>query len=158
MNEAEIKELYNDLKSICGLDAEIKLEKILKSLYWEDLDTEMAAALCHEMNKTYCESIGDYSQPTWEDAPDWQKDSALQGVKFAIENNFPSPAEMHENWSKQKYADGWVYGEKKDPEAKTHHCLVPYDELPESQKVKDLLFSLVAKTLYTVAIRERSKE
>lgn len=32
-----------------------------------------------------------------------------------------------------KIADGWKYGEAKDPEAKTHPCLVPFDKLPEFQ-------------------------
>ena len=35
---------------------------------------------------------------------------------------------------------GWVYGEHKDEQRKTHPCIVPYDELPAAQRAKDALF------------------
>ena len=35
----------------------------------------------------------------------------------------------------------------KDLKKKTHHCLVPYDELPEAQKAKDAIFQAVIKGL-----------
>lgn len=38
------------------------------------------AALCHEANAAYCRQTGDDSQPNWDDAPDWQKESAITGV------------------------------------------------------------------------------
>ncbi len=43
----------------------------------------------------------------------------------------------HEIWSQQRLADGWHYGEERDDARKLHPCLVPYDELPESEKVYD---------------------
>ena len=43
----------------------------------------------------------------------------------------------HEIWSQQRFADGWHYGEERDDDRKLHPCLVPYDELPESEKVYD---------------------
>lgn len=103
------------------------------------------ARFCHNINKAYCESIGDMSQPTWEDAPDWQKDSAMNGVMFHLGKNV-EPEESHENWMAEKVADGWVYGEVKDPEKKTHPSLVPYEELPTEQKTKDYLFKAVVDT------------
>ncbi|MBQ2798487.1 MAG: Ryanodine receptor Ryr [Ruminiclostridium sp.] len=44
---------------------------------------------------------------------------------------------VHENWAKGRIADGWVYGEKRDDEKKTTPCLVPYDELSETEKQFD---------------------
>ncbi len=41
---------------------------------------ELAAQIAHETNRAYCQSIGDQSQPPWESAPDWQRDSAIKGV------------------------------------------------------------------------------
>jgi hypothetical protein len=99
---------------------------------------ETIAAACHQQNRTYCELMGDHTQPLWLDAPDWQKDSAIEGVKHALVD--PNPAASHESWLDHKRADGWTYGEKKDPEAKTHPCMVPYGELPEAQKRKDSFF------------------
>ena len=99
---------------------------------------ESIAAACHLQNRTYCQMIGDDSQPLWLDAPTWQMDSAIAGIKQALEN--PNPAASHESWLEHKRADGWTYGEVKDPEAKTHHCMVPYSDLPEEQKKKDELY------------------
>lgn len=44
---------------------------------------------------------------------------------------------VHENWSKGRIADGWVYGETRDDEKKTTPCLVPYSELSEEEKEYD---------------------
>jgi len=43
----------------------------------------------------------------------------------------------HENWAKQRLSEGWKYGEKRDDARKEHPCLVPYGELPESEKEYD---------------------
>lgn len=48
---------------------------------------------------------------------------------------------------KEKIEDGWVYGDEKDTEKKTHPCLVPYEELPEFQKKKDALFQAIVDAL-----------
>lgn len=101
---------------------------------------EQVAKMCHTINKQYCEKLGDNSQPSWEDAPDWQKESAVQGVKHILLNPDAKPWDSHKNWMKQKLNDGWTYGAKKDPEKKTHPCLVPYTDLPADQRVKDELF------------------
>ena len=43
----------------------------------------------------------------------------------------------HEVWAKRRLADGWTYGPRRDDAAKAHPCLVPYAELPESEKDYD---------------------
>ena len=43
----------------------------------------------------------------------------------------------HEVWAAGRVADGWTYGEKRDDATKKHPCLVPYDQLPESEKKYD---------------------
>ncbi len=50
----------------------------------------------------------------------------------------------HEVWAQGRMSEGWVYGEKTDPERKTHCQLVPYDELSESEKDYDRRTSLEA--------------
>jgi len=105
------------------------------------------AKVCHDANKSYCETLGDTSQPLWDFAPEWQRDSAYNGVKFRLENPGVTPEQMHHNWAKEKLADGWVYGRVKDPKAKTHPCLVDYASLPPEQQVKDALFSAIVGAL-----------
>lgn len=43
-------------------------------------------------------------------------------------------ANVHEVWAVGRIAEGWTYGNEKNFELKTTPCLVPYDELPESEK------------------------
>ena len=103
------------------------------------------ARITHEVNRAYCESIGDNSQPSWEEAPDWQKKSAIAGVEFLQNTPLATPEMSHQSWLDVKEADGWVYGETKDPEKKTHPCIVPYGDLPKEQQAKDALFHAIVR-------------
>ncbi len=105
------------------------------------------AMVCHQANKAWCEVNGDDSQPDWDDAPEWQKESAIHGVKYRIENPGSGHDAMHNNWMHEKVEDGWVFGEVKDPEAKTHPCIVLFEDLPEFQQKKDVLFSSIVDAL-----------
>lgn len=109
------------------------------------MTTHLIAEICHNVNKAYCESIGDHSQPSWEEAPDWQKESAINGVEFHLDNDV-TPEQSHMNWYVEKDKAGWVYGEVKDPEKKTHPCMVSYSKLPIEQRTKDFLFKAVCDT------------
>lgn len=44
---------------------------------------------------------------------------------------------VHEVWAESRMKQGWTYGEQRNDELKTHPCLVPYEELPESEKEYD---------------------
>ena len=81
---------------------------------------EQIAKVCHEVNRAYCQSIGDHSQPSWEEAPQWQRDSAMLGVKLHMNNHDAWPQASHESWMEQKVMDGWECWPVKDPESKKH--------------------------------------
>ena len=108
---------------------------------------DQIARVCHEVNRAYCQALGDNSQPTWEDAPQWQRDSAMLGVKLHTENPGASPSASHESWMAQKVAEGWTYGPEKRPDLKQHHCMVPFDQLPREQQAKEYLFRAVVHAL-----------
>lgn len=105
------------------------------------------ARVCHEANRAYCQALGDDSQPAWEDAPEWQRSSALNGVQFHLANPDAGPSHSHEEWLKEKAAAGWKYGPVKDPEKKEHPCFVPYDQLPAEQKAKDYIFRAIVHAM-----------
>jgi len=44
---------------------------------------------------------------------------------------------VHEVWAETRIRQGWTYGEQRNDELKTHPCLIPYEELPESEKEYD---------------------
>ena len=44
---------------------------------------------------------------------------------------------VHDVWAETRIQQGWTYGEQRNDELKTHPCLVPYEELPDSEKGYD---------------------
>lgn len=104
------------------------------------------ARVCHEANRALQVLAGDpAASPPWDEAPDWQRTSAVEGVQAALDG--ATPEQLHESWCAAKERDGWTYGPVKDAEAKTHPCLVGYDQLPAQQKAKDHLFAAVVAAL-----------
>jgi len=101
---------------------------------------EQCAKAAHEVNRQCCLMLGDTSQPSWDDAPQWQKDSIKNGVVNVLEGK--NLEQEHEGWLRIKEKEGWVYGPVYDTAAKTHPCMMPYNELPADQRFKDTLFSL----------------
>jgi len=110
----------------------------------EQVDASPIEAYCaeaaHEANRAYRGSIGEDPGPTWEDFPVDQKASVIKGVGLVLANPNVTNAELHQSWLNEKAEQGWVYGEVKDAEAKTHPCIMPYEDLPEEQRVKDEMF------------------
>ena len=43
----------------------------------------------------------------------------------------------HDIWAQQRIKDGWKYGAERNDVEKLHPCLVPYEDLPESEKEYD---------------------
>jgi hypothetical protein len=101
---------------------------------------EQIARVCHEVNRAYCQSLGDDSQPEWADAPPEIRASAIAGVEAHVANPGLTPAESHEVWVDYKLAEGWVYDPVKSIADKTHPNLVPFENLPPEQQAKDLIF------------------
>jgi len=113
---------------------------------------EIIAAVCHELNRTYCLILADEAVPValpWEDLPEVDKEGIIAGVIYAQQNNV-SPEESHEGWLAMMKEKGWKYGEVKDEEKKEHPCIVPYEELPQAQRVKDHLFLSLVKSMSVI--------
>lgn len=111
-------------------------------------EIEQCARICHEVNKTYCESIGDNSQKSWNSTLVWQRNSAMNGVEFHLKNPDSTPEDSHVNWMKEKKETGWILGSVKDTIKKEHPCMIPYKDLPKEQQVKDSLFIAIVKTFF----------
>jgi hypothetical protein len=50
----------------------------------------------------------------------------------------------HDTWARQRLAEGWRYGPRRDEARREHPGLVPYDELPESEQEYDRATALEA--------------
>lgn len=106
---------------------------------------QSTAKACHEANKAFCESIGDNTQVSWEEASDAIKQSAFSGVIYALENPEVTPEQMHLNWKRDKIKAGWIYGKEKSEATRMHPCIVDYKDLPEEQRIKDDIFIAVVQ-------------
>ena len=111
------------------------------------MDIEKIARVCHEANRAWCVANGDGSQVAWDEAPQWQRESAIDGVKFVLAHPDAPDSAQHDAWMQFKLSQGWRYGEAKDEGAKTHPCLVPFEQLPAAQQAKDRLVQAVVKAL-----------
>lgn len=103
------------------------------------------AEVAHEANRVYCVKIGDDSGNSWTFAPDWQQESTINGVKFVLANPNATPKDCHKHWKQEKFNTGWEYGKEKDINKKQHPRLVPYEDLPVEQKIKDSIFVNIVK-------------
>lgn len=43
----------------------------------------------------------------------------------------------HDLWAEQRFSDGWKWGPIRCDTARTHPCLLPYEDLPEGEKLYD---------------------
>jgi len=149
---AQAAQLEQEMASEAKLDEELGNEaptpppgQALKAAGAPDL--EHIARVCHEANRALCQAFGDETQLPWAEAPEWQRESSVKGVQFALSNPDASPAAQHEAWMADKLANGWRKGAVRDPARKVHNCLVPYDEMPPEGKAKDHVFRAIVRAL-----------
>ena len=65
------------------------------------------------------------------DTSDEHLDASLEALTEQLAKN------VHEVWAAGRIADGWAWGKERDDARKLHPCLIPYEELPESEKEYD---------------------
>lgn len=112
------------------------------------MDPVQISRVVHEANTALQVEQADPTipvSPHWDSLDPETRESAVDGVRGVMAGN--SPEQSHENWCAFKLAHGWSLGPRKDEAKKEHSLLVPYSELPESQKIKDALFVAIVKTL-----------
>lgn len=131
-------EPVNSQKSIAAMAVNTVLSRGTLPVTMEDV-----ARACYDANLTYSRAIGDGMERSWEDSAE----SVTNGVKFRLANPSSSPADNHANWLVDKAAAGWKYGPVKDDEKKEHPCFLPYEQLPEEQRAKDIIFAEVVRGL-----------
>lgn len=112
------------------------------------MNVGQVARVVHEANRALQIEQDDPTIPvsvSWDELDQETKDSAIDGILTVL--NGATPEESHENWVQFKISHGWTLGPVKDEQKKEHPLLVPYDELPESQKIKDDLFVAIVNAL-----------
>ncbi len=119
-----------------------------RNLGESDVTAEDIARVVHAANRELQIIQGDpVPSPPWDEAPDYQAREAIAGVQEVMRNPGLTAEQSHELWMTRMRADGWAYGEVKDPERKTHPTLLPFTELPTEQQLKDRLFIAIVRAL-----------
>lgn len=109
------------------------------------MEATQIAVVCHEANRAVRRLLGESDDGGWEDVSSETRLSAIDGV--LVVQAGATPQQSHENWLAFKTKHGWVYGSEKDEKAKTHPCIVDYDDLPHEQQLKDHLFTAIVLAL-----------
>lgn len=110
------------------------------------LTADQLASICHAANM---ELNGILGEPTWGwyKATEEMKSATITGVVAILNDPTMTPANSHELWCRSKREQGWTHGPARSTENKEHPCLVPYDQLPEEQRIKDHLFFNIVRAL-----------
>lgn len=119
-------------------------------------DTVTVAAIgeaAHEANRALQRILGDPVNPPWAEAGPHLRDSTLDGVRAILSGEVVAPEDSHINWLAFKHENGWVYGEFKNESLRTHPCMVPFEQLPKEQQIKDELFFSVVKAMESLVKR-----
>lgn len=114
------------------------------------MQPEQIARVVHEANRALQVEQRDPTVPVsphWGNLDTETRASIINGVEGVLDGN--GPEESHTQWLNFKEAHGWKYGPKKDLDLKEHPCFLPYDQLPEGQKIKDQLFVAIVRVLAT---------
>lgn len=82
----------------------------------------------------------------WADREKPFKDQFLEVIeKQCSHMRMKSPENLHDDWVKAYEAMGWVYGEVRDTDKKTHPDMVPYWELGQLERDKDAVFAALCE-------------
>lgn len=102
------------------------------------------AKACHEANRVLTAFVKDVPmQPPWDCCGADMQESCVRGVMFALQHPDATPEDQHNAWVSERLEQGWVLGEVKDVEKKTHPALRPYAELSEGVRLKDAVFRAI---------------
>lgn len=63
--------------------------------------------------------------------------SSVQLSKDLLELTERLAENAHDNWAMLRMREGWTWGDQRDDDAKKHPDLIPYGDLPDSEKEYD---------------------
>lgn len=106
------------------------------------MNANQIAQILYDANGAMCRINNEDWKP-WNELTEEQQKGYEKAVLMKLSNPEMTPKEQHEAWMKQRTEQGWVFGEVKDVEKKTSPCLIPYEELPANQRIKDDLFQAI---------------
>ena len=126
------------------------------------IDIETIARICHEAMSALVAEMEGEPHPRWESLKgsdnEWMIEDTKKNVIARINNPMSLMSLTHEAWKENRIDNGWVWGETKCSIKKTHPCLVPYGELPDSEILKDQVFTAIVDRIAPFLPAEDRKE
>lgn len=108
---------------------------------------EIIAHVLHEANRALCEAQGQFTQVPWAQASEHQRSATFAGIDQVLACPEIDPSALHDAWIAGMVASGWKYSPERDNALKLHPCILPYEQVPESEKAKDRLFKAIVLAL-----------
>lgn len=92
-------------------------------------------------------SIGEDAVEDFAVLPEPQKKSLLDGIEMLVADPDAGPEARHSAWVDGMLTDGWALGDEINEQNKTHPMLMSFDELPESEQIKEKLLHAVVRSM-----------
>lgn len=93
----------------------------------------------HDAIRRFNLVLGD-TDTLWKDENEKVKRVWTKHVSYIIDHPDSDSQTVHNLWRTYKNGEGWIFGEEKSREDKTHPCLVSYDKLHEIERMKYFIF------------------
>lgn len=103
--------------------------------------------VAYEINKAFCESLGDFSNKPWLEVSEEVLKSNSMLVAVVLKHPEITPEDIHNVWSLSRLTSGWTLGEEKDTIKKTHPSLKDFKDLSETERAKDFIFKQVVLSI-----------
>ena len=108
-------------------------------------EIEQIARSAHDVVNVYGESLGEVSQPKFDELDELSKETIVEAVHLLKSEEKIYAGSVHNAWVNKMIDAGWVHGKVYDIEAKTHPDMIDYRSLPPLQRAKDRLFNSVVR-------------
>lgn len=112
----------------------------------------LVAAIAYTAGQTIAKLLNDPNvspSPQWNTLSDEAKSSVIQAVVSIHTGLIANPQQSHENWVRDKTIEGWKQGSPKSVTLKTHPDLVPWHDLPLTERMKNIFFYNYVRELLT---------
>ena len=97
------------------------------------------AKLCYESTQVFSEIAECKTRVNWENLNDEDKNIIVDIIRKLLTLESLSPDIVHDTWMEISKKYGWQLGIVKSRPFKTSPCFVPYSDLPEIEKQKDMI-------------------
>jgi hypothetical protein len=95
-----------------------------------DVSAGVGVEIVYDLLRSFNRTFHNQQIPEFADAEEWEQAAATSSFIYVRDHPELSPPEIHREWLGIMRDQGWEYGEKMDPEARTHPHMRVWEDLP----------------------------